>query len=379
MINCIYKQYIHYDLFYSWRAACARIDRSGSGTYARLVTIPTTPDGSKQDLISASFSACGLNWKQASLAIAGLLLLGLLLAAYVDGYFRSGADWSFWRHSYFAVNVIYMLAVVPVSSRLSDRAIKGMQPLLDSRGLTQCEPAVDRRREFVALLTGFVTAFPGLMLWLGQEPTADWGLWTNWYFLVTGFCANILFVWVVYRGAVRARTIASLCRQDLNLDLFEASALTPFARWSQVSSLAFVGGICVTLPFQTLQTLQNPAVVVSYASVLVAAVLVFFLPLRSIHGALLQSQARKLAVIRANLQKARADLEQYATQGGTADINQLHSRFAAWSLYEEQVKNASTWPFNHKMVRQVLGSTLVPLGLYWLKLAGGMVGRQFLQ
>jgi len=143
--------------------------------------------------------------------------------------------------------------------------------------------------------------------------------------------------------------------------------------------MALIAAIALTLPLQTLETLKNPGIIASYSGLLVFAVLIFFVPLRRIHGVLVQSQTRKLAVIRSNLKKARADLEQHAVQGGTADIKQLHSQFAAWSLYEEQVKNASTWPFNHRMVRQVLGSTLVPLGLYWLKLAGGMVGRQLLQ
>ena len=343
------------------------------------MTAPITPDESRQDLISAGFSACGVSWKQATLAISGVLLLALLLAAWLDGYFASGVDWSFRSHAYFAVTIPYMLVMLPIGKRLWERAIEGMQPLLPGHELVRGDQLVDRRTEYIVLLAGFVLAIPGALLWLGRESGPVWGQWTTWYLVVTGFCSNILFVWTAYAVLVGSRRIAALCQHDLKIDLFEANVLMPFARWSQFSSIALIAAIALTLPLQTLETLKSPGIIASYAGLLVFAVLIFFVPLRRIHGALVQSQARKLALIRANLQKARADLEQHAIQGGMADIKQLHARFAAWSLYEEQVKSASTWPFNHKMVRQVLGSTLVPLGLYWLKLAGGMVGRQFLQ
>ena len=344
-----------------------------------MMTTPTPPHGSKPDLISAGFSACGLNWNQATLAISGLLLLAMLLAAWLDGYFASGVDWSFRSHAYFAVTIPYMLVMLPIGKRLWERAIEGIQPLLPGHELVRGDQLVDRRSEYIVLLAGFVLAIPGALLWLDRESGPVWGQWTTWYLVVTGFCSNILFVWTAYAVVVGSRRIAALCQHDLKIDLFETNVLMPFARWSQFASIALIAAIALTLPLQTLATLKSPGIIASYSGLLVFAVLIFFVPLHRIHGALVQSQTRKLAVIRTNLQKARADLEQHAVQGGTADINQLHSQFAAWSLYEEQVKSASTWPFNHKMVRQVLGSTLVPLGLYWLKLAGGMVGHQLLQ
>lgn len=183
----------------------------------------------------------------------------------------------------------------------------------------------------------------------------------------------MLLVFLIGKSTLR---IAALCKHDLKIDLFQSNVQTPFARWSQFGSIATIGAIALTLPLQTLETLKSPGIILSNSCLLFFAVLGFFLPLRRIHSALVQSKIVKLAVIRTNLQKARADLELHAGNGGTCDIAALHARFAAWSLYEEQVKVASTWPFNHRMVRQVLGSTLFPVLIYYLKVAVGGLWKQ---
>ena len=317
-----------------------------------------------------------MSWMQAALASSIVLLLGLLVVAWHDGYFASGVDWGFRSYAYFAVTIPYMLVLLPVRQRLWDRAIEGVQPLLPGHDLSRSEMLFNRRHEAIALLAGFAIGILSVPLLLDSQPQPGGGRWTTGYLLATGLLSNTIFTWTVYVGAKGSLHIAQLCKQDLKIDLFLTSVLVPFARWSQFGAIAIIGAIALTLPLQTVETLRSPGIIVSYAGLLAAAVVGFFVPLRRIHGALVQSQASKLTVIRANLQKVRAALEQHASQGGTTDIAQLHSQFAAWSLYEEQVKAASTWPFNHKMVKQVLGSTLVPLGLYWLKLAGGMLGRQ---
>ena len=48
----------------------------------------------------------------------------------------------------------------------------------------------------------------------------------------------------------------------------------------------------------------------------------------------------------------------------------------ACGLSWKQAKAAPTWPFDHKMVTQVLGTALAPVAIYLLKLAGGLLQRQ---
>ncbi len=356
------------------------IDRPQAAPYAQAVTTSINANsGPPKDLISTFIDACGLSWKQMALAVAGVLLLALFLAAYLDGYFSSGVDWSFRSQAYFAVTIPYMLVMLPIGKRLWERAMEGIQPLLPGHELAQPELSVNRRREVIVLLVGLLIAIPGVMLLAWREAGPGQGPWTTAYLVMTGLIANSLFTWMVYLGALGSLRIAALCKHDLRIDVFQSNVLTLFARWSQFGSIAAIGGIALTLPLQTLETLKSPGIIVSYSGLLSFAVLSFFIPLRRIHGALVRSKNSKLAVIRVNLQKVRADLEQHAGDARTTDITALHSRFAAWSLYEEQVKAASTWPFNHKMVRQVLGSTLVPATIYYLKVAGGVLWKHLLQ
>ena len=43
-------------------------------------------------------------------------------------------------------------------------------------------------------------------------------------------------------------------------------------------------------------------------------------------------------------------------------------------LYERQVLEASTWPFNPKIVKELLASVAVPVLIYFAKLAFGLPG-----
>ena len=307
-----------------------------------------------------------------------MLLTGLLLAAWLDGYFSAGVDWSFRRYAFFAVAVAYMLVMLPVVKRLAEQAVESADPLRSGHEPLRKELSVDHRRETIVLLVGFVTAFPAMQLWLGGEPARIWTQWTTWYFVATGLASNLLFPWMVYLAILRGLHIAHLCKHELQIDLFQAEQLAPFARLSQFSAIGLIGFIALSLPLQTLELLRATPTIVSYSVLLTGAVLSFFITLRPIHRALVLSQTGKLAVIRTNLLQVRTELDVYASQSSTVDNTQLHARYAAWSFYELQVKDASTWPFDHKMVKQVLGSTLVPLSVYLLKLTGGMLERQHL-
>ena len=43
-------------------------------------------------------------------------------------------------------------------------------------------------------------------------------------------------------------------------------------------------------------------------------------------------------------------------------------------IYEQQVLDASTWPFNPAIVGRVFASAIAPLGVYLVKLAFGVSG-----
>lgn len=320
----------------------------------------------------------GLTWTQAIWATSAALVFGLFVTSWLDGYFAAGVDWRFRSNAYFAVTIPYALLVLSIAKRLWERAIEGVQPLMPGHELARSEMPINWRREILVLLVGVAIAVSSTSLWLDDASVLARGQWSSLYLLATGVASTTLFTWSCYRGGLHSLHLGKLCKHGLQIDLFQANVLTPFARWTQFIAIAIIGAIALTLPLQTLETLKSVAVIVSYSGLLVCAVLSFFVPLRHIHRVLVESQASKLITIRANLQKVRSDLEAHASRG-EGDITALNAQFAAWSLFEQQVKVASTWPFNHKMVRQVLGSTLVPVIVYYLKLAGGLLGHQLLR
>lgn len=328
-----------------------------------------------KSLLSACLVAKRLTWAQTIWVASAALLVGLVVASWLDGYFVAGVDWRFRSNAYFAVTIPYALLVLSIGKRLWERAIEGVQPLMPGHELARSEMPINWRHEIMALLVGVGIAVLSTSLWLEQASVLARGQWSSLYMLATGFVATTLFWWMLYRGALNSLHLGKLCKHALQIDLFQANVLTPFARWSQFCAIAIIGAIALTLPLQTLETLKSLAIIFSYSGLLVCAVLSFFMPLRHIHRALVQSQANKLTAIRTNLQKIRANLEAHANQN-KGDINSLNAQFAAWSLFEQQVKNAPTWPFSHNMVRQVLGSTLIPVTVYYLKLAGGALSQQ---
>ena len=55
-------------------------------------------------------------------------------------------------------------------------------------------------------------------------------------------------------------------------------------------------------------------------------------------------------------------------------VQDLYFPVMVLGVYEQQVLQASTWPFNPAIVGRVFASAAAPLGVYLLKLAFGVGG-----
>lgn len=211
----------------------------------------------------------------------------------------------------------------------------------------------------------------GLVL-VRYAPGADG--WLRLYSGVTSALMFALLASVIHGGLARTRRMAAYSRAGLDLDVFDAHLLTPFARWGQSLSLSFVGGICLSLLFQSYQSLRSIGGVIIYSSLVIVALTLFFMSVWAIHLALTKAQTKELARIRHDLAAAREALHNSWAYHPNGAALEAYLPVAACGAYEKQVLDASTWPFNPTIVRQLLASAVAPLCVYGLKLAFGIGG-----
>ncbi len=310
-----------------------------------------------------------LPWYWTAAVVTAVLLLLLILAAYLDGAFGDLSELQFWqRFMDSPVLIIYILVVYPLIWRLWERAVKAFQPLLPpddstSSHLTAEIPVSNRRWEWVALLIGVVFFISIDQPW-GWRP-ASGEIWLHIYELVTFSLLFGLLSWLIYTGLADSRYLARLNRQNLNLDIFEPGLLAPVARWSLATSLAFIGGISLSLVFQTREHLLSWQNITIYSILVGAVVLLFFMSMWSTHQSMARARNRELALARKHLTAAYRELKERVAQNQMEGVERLYSTLTAWSTYERQGKEAPTWPFNAVIIRRLAVSGLLP-GLIYL-------------
>jgi hypothetical protein len=326
------------------------------------------------NLLQALMRQSRLPWYWTTAVIAAVLVLLLVLAAYLDGDFSQLAAWGFWQGLLDSpVLIIYILVVYPFMWRLWEHAVRTFQPLLsndDDSKRTRVEvPVPNRRWEWIALFIG--AAF---VLLLSQPWT--WGLssgelWRQVYEIVTFALLFGLLAWLVYSGLASTRYIARLSHQELKLNIFEPGLLAPVAHWSLGTSLAFIGGISLSLVFQTRESLLMWQGITIYAVLLAATVLLFFMSMWSTHKAMARAKRRELELAQEHLTAAYRELKERVTQNRMEGVEKLYTTLTAWSTYERQSKEAPTWPFNASIIRRLAASGLLPGLVYLLRFLFG--------
>ncbi len=313
-------------------------------------------------------------WYWATAIVAAVLFLSLFLVAYLDGFFVLGialSKWNFWeRYVDSPIMIIYILIVYPFMRRLRDQAIQAFRSLLPqgegvSNRLAMETFIPNRRWEWVAVLIG-------IALWIPIEQSAGWWwgrgtFWLNVYQMVTFPLLFGLLSWLIYDTLTGALRLSRLSRQDLKLDIFNPGQLIPVARSSLGISLALFGGISLSMVFETRKTLLQWDDMTIYAILVCLTVLAFFLSLRSAHNAMARAKSYQLAIARKHLAVASHELESQVAQDQFRMNEELSSAISARVSYERRVKEAPEWPFNTRILRWLIASTLVPAVVYLIK------------
>ena len=326
---------------------------------------PKTDD--KQSLVDQLVGQVGRPRRAVALAVAGLLAIVILAALFIPGgRAPGGSAWGLWKLGLEPSVIVYILWMYPPLHRRWTRAIDALRPLADRSELVEQAFTVDRRREWAALALG--VAFS---IWVTRPWQYD-GRWLLLYFYASSAIMFSLMALAIFDCLVRTRRLARIVRAGVQLDLFDRGAFTPLARWGQSVSLIFVGGTCLSLVFQTYESLATLQSLVIYSIMVVVSLTLFFISIWSIHDALVAAQRRELAVVRAHWSKARSELKLKLAQGEADEVASLYAPIAAVSEYENRVLAASTWPFNPKIVKELVASLVAPILIYGVKIALGL-------
>ena len=319
-----------------------------------------------QSLVGQLVGDAGLPRRAFAIAIAGLLVLLLAVAVFAHGGVALGGRWGLWKMSLAPTVILYIFAIYPQLHGRWRSVIDALRPLANRPELVDQAHAVNRRGEWSALLLG--AAFS---IWV----TRPWQFNDRWvliYVLVSNLVMFSLMALAVYDCLVRTLRLTRIVRSGLHLDLFDRRSFAPLARWGQIVSLAFVGGTCLSLLFQSYESLLTAPSVVIYSTMVVVALTVFFTSVWGIHDALVAAQQAELAVVREHWKQARSELKLKLAEGAAGDPSALYEPVVVLGAYERQILAASTWPFNPKIVKEVLASLAAPILIYGLKIALGL-------
>ncbi len=295
----------------------------------------------------------------------------------LDGVIADMLGWEFWR--YYGDGLLLIPYILMVSSfmwRLRIRAIQAFRPLLavDSDAfdrLAAKASAPNRRWEWVLVLIGV-----GLAATMGQAWNLSLGagsLWQSVYLVIAGALMNGMLFWLVYDTLAGTVRIARLSRQAVKIDiLFNTELLMPIARWSLGIAVGWVGGISLSLVFQTQESLLKGQTITLYAILVGVTVLGFLLSMWSTRNTIAKVKRRELVLARKHLAAASFELKDRTARGRLEGMEGLSSTMASWATYQKLVKDTPTWPFDVNIMRRLLASTIAPIIVYLAKVLSGL-------
>jgi hypothetical protein len=289
-------------------------------------------------------------WSWAISIITIIFLLLLILVAFVNGYFDDGIDWGFWRSGLEPVIIVYILVIFPFIQKLWERALRSLKLLLPQPELINGINTYKRSREWMSLFLGAVF-YVAL-----SQPWNSIKHWTDLYTALSGIIMFGLLGLLIYSGLTGTIRLARLNRQHLNIDIFDTKLLIPVAQWSLSVSLAFVGGITISILFQPFENLQSVYSIIIYSILICVTVSLFFLSIWSTHDTMAMAKKNELNMVRNNLNNARNELKQCAV----------------WGMYEKQVLEIPAWPFNAGVLGRLIASAIVPAIIYIIKIVFGL-------
>jgi len=313
-----------------------------------------------------------LNWYVVTTLFALLLLTSLILIAITADTPISNLGENFWRTGFQGpAIIIYILIIFPILTRMGDKAVESIIPwvAMNQEELAELETKYrvpSRKWEIIFLSMGIVIILLLTQPWKGAiEP----------FYIFLFLTEMIMFSFLsllIYYGFHNARYMTQINKR-LKLDLFNMDSLVPIARWSLSISLAFLGGIALSIIFQNIENLKQWQVIIIYIIIIFSTVAMFFISLWSTHMAIVNVKKHELTMVQEKLTRACRIMMQNAHEHSNANNNNnyLFSEVAAWTLYERRIRETKEWPYNAGIIRQLIISIMSSGFVYVIKLLWG--------
>ena len=132
-------------------------------------------------------------------------------------------------------------------------------------------------------------------------------------------------------------------------------------------ALAFIGGISLSLVFQSIESLLAWQSITIYSILVCATILLFFLSMWSTHNVMAGAKRREHDLAQEHLEKVTRELREATVQDRPEEMNRLYSAMAAWGIYERHVRETPEWPYNANILRRLSVSVLIPGIVYLIK------------
>jgi len=324
----------------------------------------------RDPLIVAVIRRFRLPWHWATALVAAVLLSFLFPFTYLNGDTSYFSDLSFWRSLLDGpVMITYILVIYPFMWRLFKQAVEAFRSIspMDESDFNRLVAEITtpkRHRKWAVLFIGAALA---LLLIAPWSVSMDSDSWLKVYELILSTLLFGLLGWLIYDTIVGTMRIAQLSRQELKLDIFDTELLAPVALWSLGISLVWVGGISLSLVFQTWEGMTEWQTITIYAILVSATVLAFFVSMWSTHKAMAGVKKRELNLAWKNLAAASRELKNRTARNQTEGIEELSYTITAWSAQHKLVQEISAWPFNASIIRRLAVSILAPITVFLIK------------
>ncbi len=330
----------------------------------------------KYPLIEAALRRSRLPRPWTIAAVAGVLLLPLVLAASLDGKLASLLDWNVVRPTVSSILfATYILVVYPFMLRSREKAVLAFKPLLplDDDAFNKVAENIskpNRRGEWTAIFLGI--AVLGVVFF--QPWTLDWAsgyFWMNVHEVITTTIGMSLMAWLIYDASVGIVRVSRLSRHGLKLDVLDTEMLAPVAAWSLGISLVFVGILTLAIIMDVSQTAEiviDLKFFLGYGFLVGTALLIFFFSMWTAHRAMSEAKKSKLTLARMHIARISRELEDREAKRQREGMIELSSTFTAWTTYKREAQEAPTWPFNAAIVRKLFISILTPGLVYLVKI-----------
>jgi hypothetical protein len=318
-------------------------------------------------LVNEWVERSGLPWPRVTVALGVALVLLLFSVEYLAyGALPNPFGREFLERLEEPAVILYTVLAYRFLERLGQDAIQAFRSLLaqddvDFDQLLARISPIARRREWLAVGIGVVA---GLLL---NRPW-NWGpnyWWKLWGTLVTVLVFGLIGG-IVYRSLAESRLVSVLHLQPLHIDIFDPMPLEPVARFSLGITLTYLGGVTMSVLFnpdpQELLTIKS---IIIYGSIILVAVLVFFLGMVSTHRVMAEAKERELAIVRRNLSAGYGEWKVRDANGQMHDMEALSYAITAGLAYEKRIEDAPEWPYTTATLRNLAVSILLPV-LAWI-------------